>query len=178
MYIEPKDAHEIERGISFLVAKYGGSGNNSKPVILHSIKTAFYLMEKGYDKNIIIGALLHDLIEDSNVNVSDIKKEFGLEIVEIVGAVSFDPKIRDKKQRYIDMFERTIKKGKSAAIVKCADIYNNSFYIKLLDDTKLKKQLVKKIKYFLEMSKPLIENESVWHDLNSQYLKVNKLLKS
>lgn len=74
-----------------MVAKYGTSGNNSKPVILHSIKTAFYLMEKGYDKNIIIGALLHDLIEDSNVNVFDIKKEFGLEIAEIVDAVSFDP---------------------------------------------------------------------------------------
>ncbi len=171
MYIESENAREIEKGISYLVAEYRKSGQNTKPVILHSIKTAFYLMEKGYDKDIIIATLLHDLIEDSCVSVSDIKKKFGSEIAEIVGAVSFNPKIKDERQKHTDMFKRTVKSGTKAAIVKCADIFDNSFYIEFVGDVKLKKYLVEKIKDFLELSKPLIRKEPVWHDLNNQYSK-------
>jgi GTP pyrophosphokinase len=176
-HIEPENTQEVEKGIFYLVAEYSKSGKNTKPVVLHSIKTAFYLMEKGYSKDIIVAGLLHDLIEDSGASISDIKKEFGSEIAEIVGAVSFNPKIKDGKQKHIDMFKRTVKSGTKATIVKCTDIFDNSFYIKLVDDVKFKKYLVEKIKDFLKISEPLIKNEPVWNDLNNQYLRMRKLVR-
>jgi (p)ppGpp synthase/HD superfamily hydrolase len=175
LYIKPKNAKEIERAIFFLVSKYNETGNNSKPVILHSVKTAFYLLNKEYGKDIIIVALLHDLIEDSNTSKSEIKKQFGPKIADVVSALSFNSDIKDKKDRYMDMFKRTVSCGNEATIVKCADIYDNSFYIKLIDDEKLKKYLIDKIKCFLEVSQELIKDEPVWKDLNNRYLKLTKI---
>lgn len=173
MYIEPKNAQEIERAILFLTSNYSKTGNNSKPVVLHSLKTAFYLLKKDYKKDVIVAALLHDLIEDSDTNKSDIKKQFGPKIADMVSALSFNPNIKDKKERYIDMFKRIVSYGKEATIVKCADIYDNSYYIKLVEDNELKKYLLDKIEYFLEISQKLIEEELVWSDLKNQYMKIS-----
>lgn len=178
MYIEPKNAREIEEAILFLASNYSKTGNNSKPVVLHSINVSCYLLDKGYGKDIIIASLLHDLIEDSDTGLSDIKSRFGNKIADMISALSFDPDINNKIERYKDMFNRTIKKGKETAIIKCADIYDNSFYIKLVDDKELKNYLVDKIKYFLDISENLIKQESVWDDLNNQYMKISKVTKN
>lgn len=169
MFINPNEAQEIEKSITFLVNEYNKTGHNPKPVILHSLNVAFYLLRYGYNKNIIIAAVLHDLVEDSAVDLSMIENEFGSKIAGLVGAVSYDPAISDKEEKYQEMFGRIIKQGKEAAIIKCADIYNNSFYIDLVENEALKKQLIVKIKYFLDLSQPLIGQEPVWVDLNKQY---------
>lgn len=169
MFINPVDAKEVEKSITLLVDEYNKSGNNPKPVILHSLNVAFYLLRQGYGKELIIAAVLHDLIEDSDVKIETIKSRFGRHIAEIVSAVSHDQNIVDREDKYKEMFGRTVAAGREATILKCADTYSNSFFIGLVKDTKLRSILIQKMKYFLDLSKPIIGKEPVWSDLENQY---------
>lgn len=47
--------------------------NSPKPVILHSIRIALYLNNLGYNRNIVLAAILHDILEDSSASVEKIK---------------------------------------------------------------------------------------------------------
>lgn len=158
-----------EKAIKFLIDEYHKSGNNPKPVILHSLRLAFYLLEKGYSGNIIIAAILHDLLEDSNITDVKIGNFFGNNVASIVSAVSFKPNIKDKKVQYQEMFRRTLKEGNEAMILKCADIYDNSFYIHLVKNKEKETELLEKMEYFLNISQKTIGNEPVWKSLKTQF---------
>ena len=51
--------HKLERAITFLVTTFQQSGNNPKPVILHSIRVALFLYEYQYPEETIIAGVLH-----------------------------------------------------------------------------------------------------------------------
>jgi len=166
--INPKDGKKIDQTIAFLVKKYSVSGNNPKPVITHSLHLAFYLLENDYSLDLIQAAILHDLIEDSDTKLSEIKKEFGSKIAKIVSALTFKASIEEKEAQYKELFDRTLKAGKDSLIVKAADVYVNSFYINLVKNKTKEIFLVKKIFYFLNLSKGKISKEIVWKDLKNQ----------
>jgi len=88
--IKPQSGKVIDQTIAFLVKKYAKNGHNEKPVILHSLNVAFYLLEKGYDLEIAQAALLHDLIEDSNTKIEEINLNFGQKIAILVDALSMN----------------------------------------------------------------------------------------
>lgn len=165
--IDPAVSFELERAVKFLVAEYSKGGHNPKPVIMHSLRIAVYLLEAGYAVEIVTAALLHDLIEDADIAATTIKDEFGAQVAAIVEAVSFNPGINDPEQNYREMFERVKGTGVDALIVKCADLLNNSYYYDLSPADK-QASLVKKLKYFLDLSQPLIGSESVWLELSDQ----------
>jgi len=167
--IQKKEARSIEKAITFLVENINKTGKNPKPVILHSLEIAFYLLEKQYAPEIVIAAILHDILEDTEVKEGELKKEFGSEVVDIIKAVSYSEEIENWTEKYCDVFKRTLKQGKDALILKCADIYQNSFYIKLAKSTEFQRELVEKIGYFLKISQGIIGSEVVWRDLEKQY---------
>ncbi|MCX6810041.1 MAG: HD domain-containing protein [Candidatus Berkelbacteria bacterium] len=168
--IDRKSASNIEKAISFLIANINKSGRNSKPVILHSLQVAFYLLEQEYSEDIIIASILHDILEDSDVTEHELKSEFGDNIANLVKSVSYDQSIEDWDGKYKEMFKRVKSYGKDALILKCADIYFNSFYIKMATGIGFRKKLVGKIKCFLGLSAKEIKNEQIWKDLSKQYL--------
>lgn len=167
-YISPQDGYELDRAISFLVEKYSQTGQNPKPVISHSLRVAIYLLDHNYDLDIVITAVLHDLIEDSDTTKEDILLSFGSKIADWVVALSFKTSIEDEENRYKEMFDRIKLAGRDVLIIKCADIYSNSFYIRLVDDIEKQVFLISKLKYFLDFSQELIKNEVIWHDLAEQ----------
>jgi len=151
--ISPEDSFEIEKAISYLVVNYNKSGHNPKPVILHSLRVAELLMEMGYDKKIVIGAVLHDILEDTEVSPEQLKSEFGEGILLLVVSVSYDNTITDPIQSYKDMFDRVIAYGKEAIVLKAVDIAVNSLYINLVPQRQKRKELVEKGTYFLNLTK-------------------------
>lgn len=58
------------------------------PYIDHPISAATYLAELYLDEKTIAAALLHDVVEDCDVPLSDIKKEFGEEVAKLVDGVT------------------------------------------------------------------------------------------
>ncbi len=71
---------EIEEAIEFLVLAVHRSGKNSKPVILNSIRVGLHLHNLNYGKNTVIAALLHGVIEDTDVEIEEVKSKFGEEV--------------------------------------------------------------------------------------------------
>lgn len=172
-----KEDEEIERAIQYLVHSFENSGDNPKPVILHSIRVGMNLYHRGYKRCIVISALLHDLLEDTDVTSEKIRSKFGKEVANVVEATSFDDDIDDYIERSFDIYSRCFNLGREAVIVKAADILDNSDYYGLGDSEELQKNQLHKMKYFIDESEPYIGNEDIYHKLNNKLSAVKRRVK-
>ena len=68
------------------------SGKTAPPYIIHPLAVAEIVAEMGLDMDAILGALLHDCIEDTDASHEDIEKIFGVTVAELVeGVTKTDP---------------------------------------------------------------------------------------
>ncbi|WP_132057236.1 HD domain-containing protein [Halorussus amylolyticus] len=158
----------IERAIQYLVHSFESSGDNPKPVILHSTRVGMNLYDREYEKRIVISGLLHDLLEDTDVTSDEIRSKFGEDVANIVEATSFDENIDDYLERHYDIYKRCFELGRSAVAVKAVDILDNSDYYGLGDSQELQKNQVKKMEYFIDKSEPYIGEEDIFQELNDR----------
>lgn len=166
---DPEEDEEIERAITYLVHSFEESGENPKPVILHSIRVGMNLYNRGYEEQIVIASLLHDLIEDTGVTKDEIASKFGVEVSDVVEATSFDREIEDYTDRYHDTLNRCFKMGREPVVVKAADTLDNSNYYHLADSEELRKNLIEKMEFFIDRSEPYIGDERLHQDLQDRY---------
>jgi GTP pyrophosphokinase len=66
------------------------------PFITHPLEVAVILAEMGMDPTTIIGALLHDTVEDTEASLEDLKEGFGEEVAEIIDGLTKIAKISFK----------------------------------------------------------------------------------
>ena len=99
------------------------------PYITHPSAVALILSEMKMDHETIMAALLHDVIEDSEVNKSSLGKEFGRAVSEIVDGVSKLSKIFDSQaQAQAENFQKmalAMAKDIRVILVKIADRLHN-----------------------------------------------------
>jgi len=170
----PGTDKQIEEAIKFLVFAIHESGKNPKPVILHSVRVGLHLYNLGYDKDIVIAAILHDVIEDTDVEIKEIEIKFSNKIAKLVEANSFDKSIKDEIEKYKENFERCRKAGKDALIIKAADIFDNADYYYLVSTKEGAKWLLEKWKYFIDNSKDELKDEAVYKELVKKYKRIAK----
>lgn len=83
------DTKLIMKAYEYATNNHGDQCRQSgEPYIIHPLNVAYILADIGLDDSTICAALLHDVIEDTDVTNSDIKKEFGVEIEEMVAGVT------------------------------------------------------------------------------------------
>ena len=58
------------------------------PYILHPTSVACILVELGMDTETVVAALLHDVVEDTDVTIEDIIKDYGKEIAHLIDGVT------------------------------------------------------------------------------------------
>ncbi len=99
---------------------------NASPYINHPISLANILCNEGRvtDVDVICGALLHDTVEDTDTTPQELEAEFGVEIRDIVMAVTDDTSLpKDmRKQLQIDHAAALTDQAK---LVKLADKISN-----------------------------------------------------
>ena len=61
---------------------------DGSPYIIHPLAVAEVVAEMGLDVDAILGALLHDCIEDTDASYDDIEKKFGASVAELVEGVT------------------------------------------------------------------------------------------
>ena len=89
------------------------------PYTYHVLKVVEIAKELHYDEDILIACALHDTLEDTSLTYNKIKKAFGLEIAEIVYAVT-DEMGRNRRERKGKTYPKT-KSNWKAIIVKICD---------------------------------------------------------
>jgi (p)ppGpp synthase/HD superfamily hydrolase len=165
----PEEDEEIERAIRYLVHSFESSGDNPKPVILHSTRVGMDLYNRDYEKGIVISGFLHDLLEDTDVTSDEIRSRFGIDVADIVKATSFNENIDDYLDRHYDIYERCFELGRAPVVVKAADILDNSDYYGLGDSEELQKNTLEKMAYFIDRSEPYIGDEQIYQELDDKF---------
>ena len=82
------DMDKIERAIEYADAKHKyQKRKDGSPYIIHPLAVAEIVVEMGLDVDAVLGALLHDCIEDTDASHDDIEKKFGASVTELVEGV-------------------------------------------------------------------------------------------
>ncbi len=113
------------------------SHNNQKrkvsnaPYILHPMEVAINLMKEKVHEDLIIASLLHDTVEDTNITIKDIKKEFGNKIAVLVDGVTEPEELRKNiTETWKERKEHTIKfmktTSKDIKLISCSDKLANT----------------------------------------------------
>ena len=83
------DLGMIEKAYLFAEKRHEGQLRRSgEPYIIHPIAVASYLVDLGLDSECICAALLHDVVEDTNTSLDEIRAAFGEEVTELVNGVT------------------------------------------------------------------------------------------
>ncbi len=69
-------------------AHAGQLRENGDPFIEHCLEVAFILAEQHMDSTTIAAGLLHDVVEDTQIKLEDIRREFNDEIAHMVGGLT------------------------------------------------------------------------------------------
>lgn len=119
----------LEKAIIYATEKHQGQKRkNSKAddYIMHPLEVMQILHDNGAsDELTLIGAVLHDTIEDTSATYEEICGQFGNEVGDVVQEVSDDktlPKLVRKKRQVSEI----AKKSFSARMIKIADKMSNT----------------------------------------------------
>ncbi len=89
VYLKPADLDRIEEAYRFSDAAHQGQFRKSgEPYILHPVAVAEILSQWQLDGQTMVAALLHDVVEDTDVSKEDISARFGRPVADLVDGVS------------------------------------------------------------------------------------------
>ena len=95
---------------------------NASPYINHPLALADLLANEGgvSDPDVIVAALLHDVVEDTDVDIAEIHAKFGMSVARIVAELT-DNKSLDPAERKRLQVVKAASKSDQAKLVKLAD---------------------------------------------------------
>ena len=104
-------------------------GSMPLPYITHLVATAFTLLDYTDDEDVIISALLHDSIEDTDYTLDELQEDFGIKVRKIVESVTEPKRNGEKKITWREQkmtYVRQLKKArKESLLVAAADKIHN-----------------------------------------------------
>ena len=87
----------------------------------HPLAVARLLREAGQPDQIVIAGLLHDVLEDTSVTASELRRRFGPEVAALVESLTEDSAIDDTWARKAALRRQILDAGQAAATVALAD---------------------------------------------------------
>ncbi|HWH19574.1 MAG TPA: HD domain-containing protein [Solirubrobacterales bacterium] len=101
------------------------NGSGGLPYIEHPRMVAATLAARGYGNATIAAAILHDVVEDSDTTVEELRAEFGNEIADLVDALSDDESIESYRERKDEHRGRVAEVDGDALAIYAADKLTN-----------------------------------------------------
>ncbi|MDD4819016.1 MAG: RelA/SpoT family protein [Candidatus Colwellbacteria bacterium] len=158
------DTKIIERAYKFAEEAHRGQNRKSgEPYIEHPLHTAFNLIQIKADLSTIIAGILHDVPEDTNKTLEEIRKEFGDEVAELVEGIT---KLGKIKYRGITRYRENLRKMFLAMVddiriiyIKFCDRLHNLRTLDALPENKQQRIATET----LEIYAPIAELIGIWH---------------
>lgn len=175
-----EEVDKITQAIDLATRMHGDQKRDSgEPYISHPIAVAKILIDMDCESSCVIAGILHDVVEDCNVSVSDISNQFGEEVALLVDGVT---KLSQASEKAISKEERNaestrkmflaIMKDTRVLIIKLADRLHN---MRTLEYCRPEKQL-RKAKETINVYAPLAHKFGIGkikcelEDLSLKYL--------
>ena len=121
----------IDRAVEFANEKHREQKRkDGSPYIIHPLATAQIVAEMGLDLDAVLGALLHDCIEDTDTSHDDVERLFGTTVAELVEGVTkltradFTTKEEAQMENLRKMF-MAMSKDIRVVLIKIADRLHN-----------------------------------------------------
>ena len=128
---------KLDRDLLLRAYRYGEAAhrgqvrNSGDPYITHSVEVAKILADLQLDSITVASGLLHDVIEDTKLTLTDVEAEFGKEIAAIVDGLTKIAKLPtggSTQERQVESYRKlllSIAKDARVIIVKLADRLHN-----------------------------------------------------
>jgi (p)ppGpp synthase/HD superfamily hydrolase len=109
--------------LAFADERHAGQtrGIDDLPFVTHPVEVACLLHEGGYPDEVVAAGVLHDVVEDTDAELSDLEARFGSRVAELVKAVTDDPSIEDDAERKAALRRQVAAAGECAAVIFAAD---------------------------------------------------------
>ncbi len=122
-------------------AHAGQLRQSGEPYIIHPISVAMILVELGMDTECIVAALLHDIVEDTDFDITQVEKRFGKDVALLVGGVTKLGKIpyASKEEEQAENLRKMLlamAQDIRVIIIKLADRLHNARTFDYLPDAK------------------------------------------
>lgn len=123
------DLHKIYSAVSFAAKKHQfqtRKGPEKLPYIIHPIGVAHHLIHIGHvrDPDMIMGALLHDTVEDTDATFEEIKELFGSRVEGFVRELTDDKSLPKEERKRLQIVNAPHKSAGAAQIKLCDKLYN------------------------------------------------------
>ena len=157
LYLNPLSSQKIKKAVSFADKAHQGQFRKSgEPFIIHPINVGMILASLKMDADTIIAGLLHDVVEDCDISLSEVRKEFGKNVSKLVDGMTkllqLDEKLKDQSQaEYFQKMALATAEDVRVVIIKLADRLHN---LKTIEHLPRQKQ-IKKSKETLDLYAPL-----------------------
>ena len=118
----------VRRALELAREAHAGQVRNAsggRPYIDHPVAVAAQLIDHGCSDEVLAAALLHDVVEDSELEVEDIRAAAGERVAEIVAALSDDEGIDTYEERKREHRGRVEAAGPDALTIYVADKLTN-----------------------------------------------------
>jgi (p)ppGpp synthase/HD superfamily hydrolase len=112
-----RDAYRVAAAAHEGQRRKGGD----RPYIEHPLRVAGQLRAAGFDEEVIAAALLHDVVEDSDMSIDRVGKEFGERVAELVEALTEGEAIEPYERRKDALRAQVEGAGRNAAAIYAAD---------------------------------------------------------
>lgn len=109
--------------LEWATAKHGDQVRevDAAPFILHPLEVAALLSGRDCEDEVVAAGLLHDIVEDTDAGVEEVRDRFGDRVAGIVAALTEDPAIGDYARRKAALREQVAAAGGEARMVYAAD---------------------------------------------------------
>jgi (p)ppGpp synthase/HD superfamily hydrolase len=152
---------------------------SDEPAFLHSIRVGEMLRDFGFSEDVVIGWILHDIIEDWDTSFEELKSFwFNDRIIELVDFATHDEKITPWLLRRNAMMQRIInKRDLEIRALKVADISDNLTQVQSLPHIdSLQKFMNIKVPLFITQSHEFLWDHDLYKLLLSRYDEQFKLM--
>ncbi len=146
-YDQSKYVNYLEKAIKFAQHAHNGQKRHSgEDFFSHPLAVANILAAMSLDSLAIIGALLHDTVEDTNTSLKKITRNFGQEVADLVDGVTKITRIESKSETVIqaENFRKliiAISKDIRVLLIKLADRLHNMQTLHYIKSTERRKKI-------------------------------------
>ena len=175
--------HNMDLGrirAAYETARMAHSGQKRKdgsPYVTHCVAAAEITVEMGLDEDSIIAALLHDVIEDTNLTHTDIARQFGEPVADIVEGVTKLTRVQytskeDEQMENLRKMLMAMAKDIRVILIKIADRLHNMRTMAYQTPEKQRAKSLETMEIYAPIAHRLGMQRAKWEleDLSLQYL--------